>query len=143
MRRMYHVSPGALLVALMVTACAHAISVTNSVAAALDLGAQVAAVAPSHERENQREAQLVEGAKKEGKVVFWTGGSAKDWQYVFKKFRERYPFITTETWQGSDADVYQKITMEARAGIYNVDVSVSDVEYVRELRKAGLMKKYD
>ena len=48
--------------------------------------------------------------------MFWTGGTAKDWQYVFTRFRQKYPFLTTDYWRATDADLYQKITMEARAG---------------------------
>jgi iron(III) transport system substrate-binding protein len=113
------------------------------VAASLVSSLQVAAVAPSQESERQREARLVEGAKKEGKLMFWTGGTAKDWQYVFSKFRQKYSFLTTDYWRATDADLYQKITTEARAGQYNVDVSGADVEYLQQLKNAGLMKKYN
>jgi len=45
--------------------------------------------------------------------MFWTGGTAKDWQYVFSKFRQKYMFLTTDYWRATDADLYQKITTEA------------------------------
>jgi iron(III) transport system substrate-binding protein len=104
---------------------------------------QVASAAAPREMEKQREARLIEAAKKEGKVVFWIGGTAKDWEHVFTKFRQRYPFLVTEHWRADDAEIYQKLTTEARAGLFNVDVSGADIEYVQELKKAGMMRKYD
>jgi iron(III) transport system substrate-binding protein len=91
----------------------------------------------------QREAKLIEGAKKEGKLIFWDSGSATEREYVFKKFRERYGFISTEFWRGRDVDIRQKIITEAKAGVYNVDVAGAEIDIMSELRQAGVVKKYD
>ena len=89
------------------------------------------------------EAKFVEGAKKEGKVAFWCAGPAKEMEPVFGKFRQRYPSVQVEYWRAGDAEVQQKIIPEARAGVYNVDVVCTDLEFLVELKKAGLMKKHD
>ena len=132
-----------LLAGLTITLCGEPNAARLASAARVASTLQIAAGAPVREMEKQRETALIEGAKKEGKAVFWIGGTAKEWEYVFGKFRQRYPFIVTEHWRADDAEIYQKITMEARAGLFSVDVSGADVEYVQELRKAGMMKKYD
>lgn len=132
-----------LLTGLIFTICGGVVTAKAALAAPSPLNVQIAAAAPSRDMEKQREARLIEGAKKEGKVAFWIGGTAKEWDYVFTKFRQKYPFLLTEHWRAGDAEIYQKITTEARAGVFNVDVSAADVEYVQELKKAGMMKKYD
>src|SRR5262245_38350978 len=105
-----------LLAGLTITLCGGVDAVRLALAATLASTLQITAAAPAREMEKKRETELIEGAKKEGKVVFWIGGTAKEWEYVFGKFRQRYPFIVTEHWRADDAEIYQKITTEARAG---------------------------
>jgi iron(III) transport system substrate-binding protein len=112
-------------------------------AAPLASDLKIAAVAPSQEAEKQREARLIEAAKKEGKLLLWAGGPAKEWANVFNKFRERYPFLVVEHWRGDDPDMHQRITSEAKAGVYNVDFMGGEISYLAELKKTGLMKKYN
>ena len=76
------------------------------------------------------------------------GGVLGRWWYcqrmgaAFNRFRQKYPFLVVEHWRTGDAEVYQKVTTEARAGVYNVDVSGVEINLVSELKKTGLMKKY-
>ena len=54
--------------------------------------------------------RLIEAAKKEGKVVYWdAGGSTKEWEQLFSKFRLKYPFLGFEHWTASDAEVYLRL----------------------------------
>jgi iron(III) transport system substrate-binding protein len=129
--------------ALMLIVCVDTLPTSPASAAGLAAELRLAAVASPQETEKQRETRLVEGAKKEGKVVYWdAGGSAKEWEQLFSKFRQKYPFLVVEHWRASDAEVYQKITTEARAGVYNVDIAGVEINLVSELQKTGLMKKY-
>jgi iron(III) transport system substrate-binding protein len=91
----------------------------------------------------QREAKLIDGAKKEGKLIFWDSGSAAEREYVFNKFRARYGFLSTEFWRGRDADIKEKIISEARAAVYNVDIAGAELDILSELKEAGVVKKYD
>ena len=100
-------------------------------------------VAYSQETLPQREARLVEGAKKESKIVWWTPGSAKQLEQVLAKFRQKYPFLQTDLWRSGGAEVREKLFAEARAGVYNADLVHLDLEDIQETRNAGLMKKYD
>jgi iron(III) transport system substrate-binding protein len=58
---------------------------------------------------------LVEGAKKEGKLVVWdtTRGRGKE---HFRAFEKKYPFIKVEQALVHSDEVVQKVTMELRAG---------------------------
>lgn len=104
---------------------------------------QSASAATQEASSTSREAKLIEGAKKEGKLVWWTPGAAKHLEQVLAKFRQKYPFIKTELWRSGGAEVREKVFSEARAGVYNVDIAHLDLEDIQEARKSGLMKKYD
>jgi iron(III) transport system substrate-binding protein len=91
----------------------------------------------------QGEAKLIDGAKKEGKLVFWNQGQAKEMQPVIDKFRKTYPFLQFDYWRADESTLREKLLSEARAQVYNVDVSGAEIDFVLELKKAGLMKKYD
>ncbi len=60
-------------------------------------------------------ADLVEAAKKEGKLVVWdtTRGKGKE---HFRAFEKKYPFIKVEQALVHSDEVVQKVTMEMRAG---------------------------
>jgi iron(III) transport system substrate-binding protein len=103
-----------------------------------------AALAAQTPSDTQSEAQLIEGAKKEGKLAFWINGwSANELEKIFGKFRQKYPFLNVEYWRSSeDAQLHQKMMSEARAGIRNVDMASSEINLIAELKKAGVVKKY-
>ena len=104
--------------------------------------AVLAAAAPVY-TDAQREAKLVDGAKKEAKLVFWNQGQAKEMQPVLDKFRKTYPFLQVEYWRADESTLREKLLSEARAQVYNVDVSGAEIDFILELKKAGLMKKYE
>ncbi|MBI2989116.1 MAG: extracellular solute-binding protein [Deltaproteobacteria bacterium] len=123
-----------LLLALLVATALMGILLSGSI---------YASMASSQETMAQRETRLIEGAKKEGKLVHWSSSPAKETEQLLAKFRQKYPFLKTEYWRAGSADRHQKFLSEARAGVYNADVSVTDLEYLLELKKARLMKKHD
>ena len=81
--------------------------------------------------------------QKRGGTNFLEPIPAKGNEAVLEKFRERYPFLRTQYWRAGSTELYQKQLTEARAGAYNFDISGTDLEYVQELKKAGLIKRYD
>ena len=99
--------------------------------------------ANAQETDKRRETKLIEGAKKEGKLDFWNQGQAKEMQPVIEKFRKMYPFLQVEYWRADESTLREKLLSEARAQVYNVDVSGAEIDFILELKKAGLMKKYD
>jgi iron(III) transport system substrate-binding protein len=90
-----------------------------------------------------REANIIEGAKKEGKLIFWGTDQARIMTPVLNMFQKKYPFVQAEYWRGGSEQVVQKELSEARAGRHNFDYSSVDIDTYLETRKAGLMKKYD
>src|SRR5574341_1433042 len=61
-------------------------------------------------------ARLVEGAKKEGKMLWYTALNIQDADMLTKRFEEKYPFIKTQTLRLGTFQLLTKIQTEARAG---------------------------
>jgi len=79
--------------------------------------------------------RLIEGAKKEGKLVWYTALSIQDAEVLTKRFEQLYPFVKTETLRLVTDALLTKILTEARAGVFNADViEIPGIE--------GLLEKY-
>ncbi len=57
--------------------------------------------------EKEHTAKLVEGAKKEGKVLLYLSANAKDATFIIRRFRQRYPFIKSEFYRSG----FQKLAI--------------------------------
>lgn len=68
-----------------------------------------------------REARLVEGAKKEGPVSIYTSLNTRDSGPITAAFEKKYG-IKTLLWRSSSEKVLQRAVTEARAGRFLVDV---------------------
>src|ERR1700745_3398281 len=69
-----------------------------------------------------REAQLVERAKKEGKIVLYGTTNIALMQQLLDQFRKKYSFIQIDNYRATTNRVYTKIQAEARSGAHAVDV---------------------
>jgi iron(III) transport system substrate-binding protein len=85
---------------------------------------------------------LIEGAKKEGKVVWYTALSIQDAELLTKRFEQTYPFIKTETLRLVTDALLTKILTETKAGVYNADVIEIPGIAGNILKKEGLFDKY-
>ncbi len=70
----------------------------------------------------EREAKLIGGAKREGKMVYYGTAAIDHSKRILDAFKKRYPFMTTGHYRSGAVDVYNKITAEARGRRYDVDV---------------------
>jgi iron(III) transport system substrate-binding protein len=73
-------------------------------------------------RGTEREAKLMEGAKREGKMVYYGTTAIDHSKRILDAFKKKYPFIKTGHFRSGAVDVYNKITAEARGQRYEVDV---------------------
>ena len=85
-------------------------------------------------------AALVEAAKKEGQVVFYTPLNINDSRPLLQRFEQRYPFIKTELLRMSAEPLLNRILTEDRAGRSVVDVINNTV--INALKKARLLQAY-
>jgi iron(III) transport system substrate-binding protein len=65
---------------------------------------------------------IIEGAKKEGEVVFYGSISTSEATPVLKAFEKRYPFLQTKHLRAGSDTLMEKILVETRAGRHAADV---------------------
>lgn len=111
--------------------------------------AQVPALSGLSGTERQRVANLIEGAKKEGKLLGYSSSLRPDTQeHIFPKFRERYGLSAVDleiniVSTRSDA-LITKVTEELRAKVYKTDIAHSGtVDWFNDLVERGELMAYD
>lgn len=82
--------------------------------------------------------ELVEGSKKEGKLIIWTMLSKSEELKALQKFNEKYPFIKIENSLQRVDDSREKLLMEANSGRKSdVDVFENSSVAIIPLKKQG------
>ena len=66
--------------------------------------------------------ELIEAAKKEGKVVYYTADFAEVEQEIIKAFNKRFPFVKVEMVRAPGGQLITRIKTEAAAGKLSADV---------------------
>ncbi|MGH7784779.1 MAG: ABC transporter substrate-binding protein, partial [Candidatus Binatia bacterium] len=92
--------------------------------------------------EKERESKILEGAKREGKLVYYGTTAVDHIQRVFTEFKKNYPFIEVADYRSGSVNVFNKIATEARAKRYEVDVLDLEPGEVYGITKAGLLDPY-
>ena len=92
-------------------------------------------------RANNHEA-LIEGAKKEGKLVVYTSMTVDQAQRLNDAFKAKYPFIQPSMFRAVGERLLTRIMTEAQAGKYDFDVVQSAETQAYFLKKKNLLAKY-
>jgi len=91
---------------------------------------------------SQREQILVEGAKKEGKVVIYSAMiEDQALRPITQAFRQKYPFIEPEFWRADTRDLLNKALAEARARAVVGDI-IEGGGVSQALIKAGILQSF-
>src|SRR5438034_6289839 len=85
--------------------------------------------AASAERE-----RVLEGAKKEGRLVLYTGMDTDEANLYTKEFSKRYPFITSEIFRSSGEKVQARFLVEHRANTHTADIFQTSIIQVYQLK---------
>jgi len=85
---------------------------------------------------------LIEGAKKEGKLVVYTSMTVDQAQKLNDAFKAKYPFIQPSMFRAVGERLLTKIMAEAQAGRYEFDVVQSAETQAYFLKKKNLLTKY-
>ncbi len=87
-----------------------------------------------------REQLLIEGAKKEGQVMFY---NINTWlSTVAQEFEKKYPFIKVSVWRSDSKTLLKRVTEEYASGRYLVDVIDVTFGGVAILQKMGIFQEY-
>ena len=95
--------------------------------------------APSEE---EGMAKLVEGAKKEGKLVLYTTMEGEHGEVIFRGFKKKYPFIEPGLVRSGGTRLVTRLMAETRAGKRLSDVIEHAGFYGEIFKREGLYAKY-
>src|SRR5262245_22058622 len=70
----------------------------------------------------EREKKLIEGAKREGEMLWYTNSGIENATLYIQAFKKNYPFINAQVWRAKTRQVTQRAISEANAGKHLVDV---------------------
>jgi len=91
----------------------------------------------------EREKKLLEGAKKEGEMVWYTNSGIENATRYIQGFKKKYPFINANFWRSKTRQVTQRIVAEANAGKHLVDVIKPSTDLLPVLLERSLIGRYD
>jgi iron(III) transport system substrate-binding protein len=86
---------------------------------------------------------MLDGAKKDGQLVFYAGIPIPDAQTILSAFERKYPFIKTTFYRATGAALVSRIQTEQRAGTHIWDVMNSTGFEPYALVEQGYFAKYD
>ena len=76
---------------------------------------------PWAQGQSEHTAKLIEGAKKEGKLVWYTSVGASDSKYLLDAFAKKYPFVKAELFRASGENILNRVMTETQAGRWQFD----------------------
>src|SRR5262245_13566336 len=88
-----------------------------------------------------REKILLEGAKKEGQVTFYTSNT---WVAgpVSQEFEKKYPFIKANVWRSDSKALLKRLTEELTAGRSIADVVETSPEYISIMLREKMLQEH-
>jgi hypothetical protein len=90
----------------------------------------------------QRQTVLIEKAKGEGQVSFYSSLQAQQIELFIQLFRKRYPFINVNPYRVSGNRQVLRIQTEMNAGNHLFDVTNGSAEQAAALKKIGAIDSY-
>src|SRR5437870_865538 len=86
--------------------------------------------------------KIVEAAKKDGRLVLYTGMDTDEANLYTKEFAKQNPFIKPDIFRSSGEKVQTRFLVEHRANVHNADIFQTSIVQVYQLKNAGLLSKY-
>lgn len=93
------------------------------------------AASAGHER-------VLEGARKEARLVLYTGMETDEANLFLADFAKKYPFIKTDLFRSSGEKVQTRFLVEHRANTHSADVFQTSIVQVYQLRNLKLLARY-
>jgi iron(III) transport system substrate-binding protein len=91
----------------------------------------------------EREKRLLEGARKEGEMVWYTNSGIENATRYIQAFRKKYPFINANFWRSKTRQVTQRVVSEANAGRHLVDVIKPSFDLLPIFLERNIIGRYD
>jgi iron(III) transport system substrate-binding protein len=117
--------------------------------AALSIAANAAAqsagdILKSYESlpKSDKRARLIDGAKKEGRFVFYGTLGVDAAAPMLEKFRQAHPYLTIGHYRGNGSGLFNKVVTEARGSKFEADVIEISAGPSAELIRSGHVDPY-
>ena len=91
----------------------------------------------------EREKKLIEGAKSEGEMLWYTNSGLENATRYIQAFKKNYPSINAQVWRAKTRQVTQRVISEANAGRNLVDVIKPSTDLLPVLLEKQLIGRYD
>ncbi len=91
---------------------------------------------------SERTERLIEGAKKEGRFVFYGSSNLDASRPFLEAFRKAHPYLTIGHYRSGDVNIYNKVANEAKAGRHEVDIIEIESSSAYALIQGGLVDPY-
>src|SRR5580765_4542113 len=88
------------------------------------------------------ESAIVEGAKKEGALVYYTTMDIQNSKPLLDAFNKKYPFIKTDLIRLGGTAMVSRIITEAQAGASHFDVALGISPSLMPMRERNLIAPY-
>jgi hypothetical protein len=88
-------------------------------------------------------ADVIEGAKKEGEINWYGGGSSEIDEDINRGFMKKYPFIQAKKFRIQSQRLLVRFETESRAGKHMADILRTTDWYIDIFKKKNLLLKYD
>ena len=89
----------------------------------------------------ERQARVLEGAKKENGLVWYSSTTAEDALALTKKFHEQHPNIQINHFRSSSEKLLERILAESRANAFKADiVSLPELELSLMIKRKLLLR---
>ena len=87
--------------------------------------------------------EVIEGAKKEGEVVWYGGGSGEINEVHAKNFSKKYPFLQVKKTRIQSQRLLVRFEAESKAGKHIADIVRTTDWYIDIFKQKGLLMKYE
>src|SRR5437773_2107031 len=91
----------------------------------------------------EREKKLIESAKSEGEMVWYTNTGLENANRYIQAFKKAYPFTNPKVWRAKTRQVTQRVIAEANAGRNLVDVIKPSTDLLPALLEKNLIGRYE
>jgi iron(III) transport system substrate-binding protein len=86
--------------------------------------------------------KILDGAKKEGRLVLYTGMDNEEANLYTKEFSKKYPFVKADVFRSSGEKVQARFLVEHRANTHSADIFQTSIVQVYQLKNSGLLARY-
>jgi iron(III) transport system substrate-binding protein len=127
-----------LLVAVFIVSAGATASFPAAVPSAEEIWRSLEKLSP-----DERNKKLIEGAKKEGEMLWYTNSGIENATRYIQAFKKNFPFINAQVWRAKTRQVTQRVISEANAGRYLVDVIKPSTDLLPPLLDKNLLGRYE